>query len=175
MLELLPPFLREYSELKAIMNVESSEIESIKNTHNQIIDNRYIQTCDETGISRFEKLLGIAPLSNDTLDDRKVRCLTKWNHKLPYNYVVLLNSLSSVCGADGYAVSMDFTGLQMAVRIALSARSQLSSVKKMIERMVPCTVSVSVEMMYNTNAMLSPFTHMQLETFTHAQLREDNL
>ena len=35
-----------------------------------MIDNRYITSCDEEGIARFEKILGVTPKSDDTLEDR---------------------------------------------------------------------------------------------------------
>lgn len=172
MLELLPPFLRGYSEIKEIMNVENVEIETIAKTHNQIVDNRYIHTCDESGIERFEKMLKIIPLSNDTLDDRKLRCMTKWNQKLPYNYAVLSDKLSDICGEDGYELNMDFQNLHLGIKIALGVKNQFSSVEKMVDAMIPCNVVTNIELMYNTYDMLIDHTHEQLSSHTHLQLRE---
>ena len=59
--ELLPLYLQEYSELAEIMNTETPEFRLLESRHNRMIDNRYIISCDEEGIARFEKILGMTP------------------------------------------------------------------------------------------------------------------
>lgn len=173
MIELLPPYLREYTELKEIMTVEGSEIETINTTHNQLVDNRYIQTCDETGIKRFESMLGITPLMNDTLDDRKFRCITVWNQKLPYNYSVLEAKLKSLCGKDGYEILSDFAAQTVLVKLALTQKNQYDTVAKLIDEILPCNLVTTIRLMYNTHEILGQYTHEQLAQYTHKQLRED--
>ena len=68
--ELLPLYLQEYSELAEIMDTETPEFRLLESRHNRMIDNRYIISCDEEGIARFEKILGMTPKSDDTLEDR---------------------------------------------------------------------------------------------------------
>ena len=175
MLELLPPYLREYAEMKEIMSVEGVEVEELTSLHNRLVDNRYITTSDELGIGNFERVMNITPLSNDTLEDRRLRCLTKWNQKLPYNYAVLQDRLSDLCGEDGYELTPDFTALTLDVKLALGVRNQFTIVKNMLNAMVPCNVVVTVDLMHNTNSMLYHLTHGQMAAYTHEQLREDIL
>ena len=175
MLELLPPYLRPYSEMKAIMHTEGSEIETINNTHNQLVDNRYITTCDETGIEHFEKLLNVTPLSNDTLDDRKMRCIARWNQVLPYNYTVLVNKLAALCGKDGFSLEMDFAAQSLVVKLALGVKNQFAIAKNVIDEMVPCNIITDISVMFNTHEVLSAYTHEQLATRTYEQMREEVL
>ena len=175
MLELLPPYLREYTEMKEIMGVEGVEIEVINSTHNQIVDNRYITTCNDTGIKRFETLLEITPLSNDTLDDRKLRCIARWNQVLPYNYNVLKSKLASVCGNDGYSLDVDFDTQTISVEIALGVKNQFNIVAEMIEGMVPCNMVTNIVLMYNTHETLGAYTHGQLAAHTYGQIRDEVL
>lgn len=175
MLELLPPYLRSYKEMSEIMSVEGVEIEAINNTHNQLVDNRYIQTCDEVGISRFEKMLNITPLMNDTLDDRKFRCLTVWNHKLPYNYKVLDAKLRSLCGEDGYSLTPDFPAQTLTIKLALTQVNQYNTIVKLIDEVVPCNILTKIQLMYNSYEVLGRYTHEQLAQYTHEQLREASL
>lgn len=173
MLELIPPYLREYSEIKAIMSVEEEEITAINNTHNQLVDNRYITSCNENGIKRFESLLGITPLLTDTLEDRKLRCITKINQKLPYNYHVLKQKLHSLCGENGYSLNVDFPKQSIKIELALGVKNQFDIVKGMIDDMVPCNMIANVELMYNTHEILSRFTHSQLSVRTHEEMRSE--
>ena len=52
--ELLPLYLQEYKELAEIMDTETPEFRLLESQHNQLVNNRYIATCDENGIARFE-------------------------------------------------------------------------------------------------------------------------
>lgn len=175
MLELLPPYLRQYSEMKEIMNTEGSEIEAINNTHNQLVDNRYIPTCDETGIQHFEKLLSVTPLSNDTLADRKLRCVAKWNQVLPYNYTVLGEKLAALCGKDGFSLEMDFAAQKLAVKLALGVKNQFAIAKNVIDEMVPCNIVADISLMFNTHEVLSAYTHEQLAARTYGQMKDEVL
>lgn len=157
--------------MEQIMKVETEEIENLTKAHNQIIDNRYIQFCDESGIERFEKVLGATPFADDTLEDRKMRCLIKWNQRLPYNYSALNNRLIGLCGADGYYLDLNFASQKLVVKLALGVRNQFSIVKEMIESIVPCNIVTEVALMYNTHEMLSNRTHEQLATRTHESIR----
>ena len=95
--ELLPLYLQAYKELAAPMDAETPEFQIIEAEHNRIIANRYIVTCDEEGIVRYEQLMGIQPKADDTLEDRIFRCITKWNVCLPYNqYDVVAEMLEEI-------------------------------------------------------------------------------
>ena len=173
MLSLLPPYLQQFSEMEGIMNTETVEIEKIRETHSQIVDNRYIEYCNEDGISRYEKIMNIEPFSDDTLEDRKLRCLTKWNQKLPYNYVRLQGMLSDICGEGGFTLELDLSVPKLVVRLALGVKNQFAIVKNMVEAMVPAHVVTSVVLQYNTNDMVGAYTHSQLSKYTHDSLRND--
>lgn len=175
MIELLPPYLRQYKEMQQIMGVEETEVESINSIHNQLVDNRYITTCDEIGIRRFESILNITPMLNDTLEDRKLRCITRWNQKLPYNYKVLESKLAQLCGNDGYTLDLNFSDLELTVRLALGVKNQYNIVKEMVVDMVPCNIVTNIQLMYNTHEILKTKTHSQLASFTYGQVREEVL
>ena len=175
MLELLPPYLRQYQEMQQIMSVEETEIETINNTHNQLVDNRYITTCDETGIRHFETMLHITPMLNDTLEDRKMRCITRWNQKLPYNYRVLENKLIQLCGENGYSLDLNFPELKLTIQLALGVKNQFNIVKDMVIEMIPCNIVANIQLMYNTHEILKGKTHSQLTSFTYGQVRDEVL
>lgn len=175
MIELLPPYLREYREMSQIMKAEEREIETINNTHNQLVDNRYIQTCDEVGIKRFESILKITPLQNDSLDDRKYRCIAIWNQKLPYNYYFLDSKLKSLCGDGGYQLLSDFGTRTIIVKLALTEKNQYDTVKNVLYEIIPCNMVVKVQLMYNQHGLLKKYTHEELSQHTHLQLRENVL
>lgn len=79
--ELLPLYLQAYKELAAPMDAETPEFQIIEAEHNRIIANRYIVTCDEEGIVRYEQLMGIQPKAEyvgrpDFQMHNKVECVS---------------------------------------------------------------------------------------------------
>lgn len=172
--ELLPLYLQEYSELAEIMNTETLEFRLLESRHNRMIDNRYIISCDEEGISRFEKILSVTPKSNDTLEDRIFRCLTKWNVSLPYNYAFLERKLRELCGTE-YTIDFDIPGQTMIVKIGIAQKNQYDSVVDILEEIVPCQIVLDISLLYNQHLTLAKFTHAQLAKFTHTQLRNEVL
>lgn len=170
----LPPFMTEYKELARVLETENKELQSLENKHWKAIDNRFISSCDEEGISRYEKLLSITPLSNDTLDDRKARAIAKWNRVLPYNYEYLRKQLEMMCGIDGF--SIDFSHINeylMTVKIALTSKNAFNDAVKMVEEIVPVNLLTTVMIMYNQHMTIKHLKHSGLKTFTHNQIRNE--
>lgn len=139
--ELLPLYLQAYKELAAPMDAETPEFRAIEAEHNRIIANRYIVTCDEEGIVRYEKLMGIQPKADDTLEDRIFRCITKWNVCLPYNYAFLDQKLRELCGAE-YTLDLDIAGQTVTVKVGLAQKNQYDVVTEMLEEVVPWQLTV---------------------------------
>lgn len=131
--ELLPLYLQAYKELAAPMDAETPEFQIIEAEHNRIIANRYIVTCDEEGIVRYEQLMGIQPKADDTLEDRIFRCITKWNVCLPYNYAFLDQKLRELCGAE-YTLDLDIAGQTVTVKVGLAQKNQYDVVAEMLGR-----------------------------------------
>ena len=156
--ELLPLYLQEYSELAEIMDTETPEFRLLESKHNRMIDNRYITSCDEEGIARFEKILGVTPKSDDTLEDRIFRCLTKWNVCLPYNYAFLERKLKELCGTE-YAIDFDIPGQTMIVKIGIAQKNQYDSVVDILDEIVPCNILLNTELLYNQYKTLKPYPH----------------
>lgn len=172
--ELLPLYLQEYKELAEIMDTETPEFRLLENRHNSLVNNRYISTCDENGIARYEEILGITPKSDDTLEDRIFRCLTKWNVCIPYNYAFLEKKLKELCG-DEYSMHLDFSGQTLTVRVGLVRKNQYDVVSDMLEEIVPCELALDISLLYNQHLTLAKFTHAQLAKYTHTQLRNEVL
>ena len=170
---LLPQLMTEYIELEGIMNVETTELNGVETEHESLVNNRYIHTCNEDGITRFEHIMSIVPNSNDTLEDRQFRCITKWNQTIPYNYKVLDEKLALLCGEGMYQLIVDFANQSVTIKLALANENQFQSVVDLVNSIVPCNMLIEVRIMYNTHEMLSKLTHEQLSAFTYDQLRKN--
>ena len=137
-----------------------------------LLADQFILTAGESGISRWEKILGIAPKGTDTLDDRRFRVLTRLNEELPYTLPKLCEMLSNLCGGKFTAELSDYT---LSVKLGLSAKSNYSDVAMLLDRVIPANILAEVSLLYNKYNMLHPYTHAQLHLHTHEGLRTEEV
>ena len=87
----LPPFMKAYKEPVAALDAENPEFYLMWSAVDRVLRNRFIETADEYGLSRYEKMLGIYPSAEDTLESRRSRVRSKWFNKIPYTMKTLLS------------------------------------------------------------------------------------
>ena len=72
----LPPIMAEFQEYRVTLEAENPEFVLVWNATDQVLQNEFIATADEYGISRFEQILNILPSKEDTLESRRSRVQT---------------------------------------------------------------------------------------------------
>lgn len=172
-LEYLPPVMRVFKENKEIAKAENPQIIKLWQAVRTGMDDQFIQTSTEYGISRRERMLNIFPSGSDTLETRKFRLLTFYNQQAPYTRRVLRNLLTALCGENGYTLSIDAVNKIIRVRVELTVRGMFNAVQDLLERIVPANMVIDVQLRYNQYNKFSSFTHAQLAAFTHNQLRNE--
>jgi hypothetical protein len=138
----IPFFMREYGEIKELLDAENPEFQLQWDESERLKDDLFILTCDEDGISRFEKMLHITPNPDDSLQARISRVITRWNDALPYTYKSLLQKLDVLCGAGNYQVIPDFNNYEMTVIAYLPLAGQTSELDYLLSYIVPANILV---------------------------------
>ena len=64
----LPPFMAEFKEIVATLEAENPEFALVWEAADRVLQNEFIETSDEYGISRWERILGVFPKTTDTLE-----------------------------------------------------------------------------------------------------------
>lgn len=167
----MPP-LRELKEFKEIVKAEEPEILALLEAEEKTLNNMYITTADEYGISRFEKMLGIYPAEGEDLEKRRFRVLSEWYDQLPYTEKELHARLISLCGADGYELNVIYNEYTVSVKVALSNKDLLPMVQELLDAMIPCNMIINLTLLYNTHDWLKEYTHADLSKYTHAEILE---
>lgn len=173
-IDYLPPYLTTYKEIRAIMDAEQPELELAWSYAEDALNNQFVQDSSLTGVLRMEAILGIVPKTTDTLEERKFRILVKLNEQLPYTLPVLEEQLKRTCGENGYRLILNADKYLLNVKLALSNENNYQDVSDMLRRVVPANMVISVQM-FNTQEILSHYTHAQLAAYTHKQVREEVL
>ena len=60
----LPPFMAEFKEIMATLEAENPEFVLVWEAADRVLQNEFIETSDEYGISRWERILGVFPKTN---------------------------------------------------------------------------------------------------------------
>lgn len=172
-LDYLPPFIQEYPEIERIMKVEEPEIQTLEDTTEQIKNDMFIRYTDESGITRYEKMLGIVALDDDKLEDRQAKVLSIYNNNVIYTYRSLIERLKVLCGEGNFTISLIPNEYKLHVGLGLASKKMLKVLDTMLQGTVPANIDWSVSLLYNTHEVLAQFTHEELAQHTYEQLRED--
>lgn len=139
----LPPFMQNYKEPVAALKAENPEFLIVWKATDRVLYNHFISTADEYGISRFEKMLGIHPTGEDTLESRRSRVQSKWFNAIPYTMKVLLQKLTVLCGDTDFTLSNNFTeGYTLNIDTDLELFGQVEELEYIINTMIPENIVV---------------------------------
>ena len=168
-----PEVIQAIKEFKAIAAAEDPEITEVWSSIDDVFSDQYIESATLNGVKRLEAMLGIVPRATETVEDRKFTILTKWNEQLPYTDKSLRQRLDTLCGTDGYTMTVGILDYTVTVRVELTAKNQFDAVGDLLDKVVPMNMIIDIDLRYNQNSTLSAFTHGQLSVYTHDQLRNE--
>jgi hypothetical protein len=147
--EHLPLFMREKPAFVHIMNSENREIEAVSRAVREGLDNSFAAYADDSprGIARWERILGIIPKRDDSVQTRRLEILTRMNDRLPYTTTTLQSALIELFGANGTARhSLNVNSATFSVTVTL--HSEIAHLQPIVLRFVrgrvPANMTVSV-------------------------------
>ncbi|MBT9794538.1 DUF2313 domain-containing protein [Clostridium sp. MCC334] len=139
----LPPFMKAYKEPVAALDAENPEFYLMWSAVDRVLRNRFIETADEYGLSRYEKMLGIYPSAEDTLESRRSRVRSKWFNKIPYTMKTLLSKLEVLCGDTDFTLTHNFNvGYTLTIQTALEKFGQVEELESILREMLPENIVV---------------------------------
>lgn len=155
LLHYLPPFVQEYREIKHIMSAEEPEFQLVADESEVIKNNQFITTCDEDGIAAFERILGITPTAEDTLQSRISRVLIRWNDAVPYTWKVFLQKMQTLCGND-FQVIPNWDDYELGIITHLDLYGQVDELENVLGYMMPANIDVTTvnELNYEVDGSL---------------------
>lgn len=169
----LPQIFKQVEEIQAIAHVETPILEGLWQAIEDILNDQFIVTATDSGLSRQEKMLKLNVPATDTIETRRFRLLSRYQEQAPYTHKVLKQLLDSLLGEGKYYYERNIAEKWITVKLELTVKGQFEAVELMLERITPQNMILTVELRYNQYSKLAQYTHAQLATFTHRQLRED--
>jgi len=153
----IPEHLENMVEFRMLDKVSDKMMAAYDDELEARHDDLLITTATETGIARREKILGILPDPNDSLEARRAVVLFWWYNRMPYTRRVLESKVAALCGKGNYTFDYDLGGKVLHVGIAASLGwDVVNIVSSLLDRLVMLDVildvkAVTVEVVENTS------------------------
>lgn len=103
MLGYYPPVIRGVRDFKAIIDSESPEIENLDIAKTNVLDNAYLSTMDEHRIKQWESVLGIVPVKDSTIEDRRDVILARFRGHGKLNTALIQSIVNTFTGGSATA------------------------------------------------------------------------
>ncbi len=113
-----PRYLQGLLEFGQIADAEQPEFDQSLQAVRAAPDDFFLDTLSEYGCCRWEAILGISGAESNTLEERRMRIRALWNTELPYTYRWLVGWLTSLCGADNPAPTVEGYTLRVSLPVA---------------------------------------------------------
>lgn len=143
--EYLPKVLQEVEEFKLINGDLDIELSNIDLLIKRIQTETIIQTATEYGIKKWEKILGIIPLDNESLEVRRFRINNILTSKLPYTIRWLQMKLTQIVGSEsGWALNVN--NIDYTITIILSGLDidLMLEVEKQLRNSIPANMELHI-------------------------------
>lgn len=137
--------LRKIVEFQEIAKVEDIEFLRLYGATQQIEDNMYIVLADEYGIKRMEKIAGIYPDANDTLEQRRTRLYSYWNDRRPYTLEELKSRLKNICGSDDFEVDMDYPNFHISINTHVGGYGVFEEITNLLDYYLPANLVLELQ------------------------------
>lgn len=157
LIDYLPEVIREFREFKGITAGQQPEFEQTWDSTDAVMNNQFIITAGNLGISRWERILGIVPKGTDTIEDRRATVLSRLNQNFPLTFLGMMKWLETMC--KGAALHMDGYTLQITLPISANYMQILDAVLQRI----PANLLVALKIVANPQ---------RIPTFTGIAVRE---
>lgn len=172
MIDYLPLFLRDIREYIRITEIEQPEFEEGWAQAEYALQEAFLMTATDYGLSRWEGMMGVTPKGTETIEERRFRILSLLASDTPYTYRQLEKLLTSLCGKGGYEIELDHNNYSILVKVALTSRSSYEAVIELLAKIIPANLIFNAILKYNQHSTLSKYTHAQLRAYTQFQLRD---
>lgn len=167
-----PEIITNIPDIAQIYAINDGQCDDLELAIETMDQNIFLDTMNEDMIARWESMLGIVPLDDDTVEDRRFRVKSKVMERLPYSIRVIWHKLDTLC-PDGYVMILNDDLTEAQIKLALKSKKMIDDVGDLMEDTLPLNIVFVVSIIWNQYETLTRFTHRQLAHRTHRQIREE--
>ena len=135
--QFLPPVSRDSRDMQEIMRVENPEFILLWEIMADLLDNQFIPSMGELGLSHWEWILEVLPQDTDTIEDRRNRILRLLAGTRPYTVEKLQEMLDATFGRGTVGVDLNENLYEIWFILSKEMRERSGEVINYAEPIVP--------------------------------------
>lgn len=143
-----PQHIRNIEEFQRIAAAYDKELRLIWTALGAQQENQYFDTMDEDTCARWESLIGIKLVGDETLVERRIAIKGRWTSSLPYTEPKFHEVLKAMVG-DYYTLNISVQQKVLKAGIFLAQMLKVDSVYDIMRAMAPADMNVIVKIIYN--------------------------
>lgn len=136
----LPPYYKDIREIDIIAKAALYILNNLNDEILQILANNFVQTANEYGVERLERLLGITPDPTLDIESRRQRVLSKMATSTIFTLRVLQTNLREMCDNGEYTLNMDYDTFHMDIKVRVGKKGMLDVLYDLLYSMLPAHV-----------------------------------
>lgn len=170
--DLLPLILKPIQDFQGLTDGYGVELHDLYTGVHQIFDDNFINTASDKTLAKWEKWLDVLPNTTDTLDERRFRIIAMLTDMPPYTDRYLENKVRELCG-DAFRIVRDYKNYKLSIELSLNSKTNTDTVLRVVKDLIPANIELYVGEFAARYYELSQYTHEQLASFTHTQIRSN--
>lgn len=140
----LPYYYKGIREIDILSEAIIAVLLHVEKEIHKILNNNFLQTCDQEGIVRFEKLIGIQSDRSIDLETRKQKVLTKMLASSSFTVRVLENSLKDICDNGNFKLHYDYDNFILSLEVNIGRQGMLDLLYNLLYTMLPAHIEFKI-------------------------------
>lgn len=144
-----PQVIQNILEFKAIIDGEYPEIDRLHTAANDVVSDAYLQTMSEDRLYQWEQVLGIKPVSDSTIEDRRETIIARIRGQGKLNSAMINRIVSAFTGGTANSYLKNGT---LCVEITPPPNNKsykFDNVEQELKNKVPAHLGLNVTRNYN--------------------------
>lgn len=170
-----PPHLLKMREGGFIQDVADAFLKELEAVIDLLDGDLTVDDATETMLVRYEKMLGISPTDDESLEERRFAVRTKLYNYPPYTRKQFENRLNGLIGTDNHMVDIDYKSGIISVGIYVPTESMYRAVNGLIDEIVPLHIRINIYQLFNKWIQAKSHTWNDMKTFAWKQIKEEQV
>ena len=150
MYDCYPSVISCIEDFRAILNAEYPEIEDLSSAKDRTLENAYLETMDESRIKNWEKVLGVNPLPNSTIGDRRDVIIARLRGQGKLNTTVINSIVNTFTGGTANSWVEDSTLYVEITPSPTNKQYRFENIEQELQNKVPAHLGLNVFRNYYT-------------------------
>lgn len=149
LLNYMPTYYDGVYEMEELLKAQGRALSQNDMIQSKLLANEFVSTADETGISVMESELGITPLSDESLEDRRREVTLKTNPPQPITLKYLQFLTSNILGLRTRVIP-DYAQRQLTVQTTNDNVSeyQVNTITRLLNRLLPANLVYKIDILF---------------------------